>query len=69
MKEAIGDGEKTVFQISSKVSWDSQPWPVMEFWTKRMAAAETYAHLAYLKNKSEIGEDNRKGILYYSLKK
>ncbi len=64
--ESIGDCNKTVFQISSKVSWDSRPWPQMAFWTKRMAAAETYAHLVYLRNKGEIREEKQKGVLYYS---
>ena len=67
IKEAIRYGAGTVFEISSKVHWDSRPWPLMSFWTKRMAAAETYAHLIYLKNKSEIEENNKKGTLQFSL--
>jgi hypothetical protein len=39
----------------------------MAFWTKRMAAAETYAHLIYLKNKDEITESNKGSVLHYNL--
>jgi len=67
VKAALGEGEKTVFQVAAAVSWDSQPWPRMRFWTKRMAAAETLAHLVYLRNRGEVGEEQRKGVLYYSL--
>jgi glyoxylase-like metal-dependent hydrolase (beta-lactamase superfamily II) len=68
VKTALSDGEKTVFQVAASVSWDSHPWPRMRFWTKRMAAAETLAHLVYLRNKGEVWEDLRKGVLYYGLK-
>ena len=67
MKKAIGDGRSTVFEISAQVSWDSRPWPEMEFWTKRMAARETLAHLVYLRNRGELDEEVVKGVLYYSL--
>ncbi len=67
VKAALGEGKKTVFQVASDVSWDSQPWPKMRFWTKRMAAAETLAHLVYLRNSGEVEEELRKGVLYYSL--
>ncbi|MBN1683650.1 MBL fold metallo-hydrolase [Candidatus Bathyarchaeota archaeon] len=65
--DATRKGEKTIYQISSRVSWDSRPWPQMDFWTKRMAATETYAHLVYLRNKNEIIENNKEGVLYYKL--
>jgi glyoxylase-like metal-dependent hydrolase (beta-lactamase superfamily II) len=67
IKGALGGGAKTVFTVSSKVSWDSRPWPYMDFWTKRMAAAETLAHLVYLRNRGEVSEESRDGVLYYSL--
>lgn len=67
MKKSIGDGRSTVFEISAQVSWDSRPWPEMEFWTKRMAARETLAHLVYLRNRGELNEEVVKGVLYYSL--
>ena len=67
VKAAIGEGEKTVFQVAAAVSWDSKPWHMMRFWTKRMAAAETIAHLVYLRNRGEVEEELRKGVLYYSL--
>ena len=60
--------EKAVFQISAEVSWDSKPWPQMYFWSKRMAAAETLAHLVYLKNEGKIEEELRDGVLYYTLR-
>jgi hypothetical protein len=56
-----------VFQISAEVSWDSRPWPQMEFWTKRMAAAETLAHLIYMKNIGEIEEEDKGGVLYFGI--
>ena len=37
----------------------------MKFWTKRMAAAETYAHLVYMRNRGEVDESLRDGLLYY----
>ena len=67
MKDAIRGGAETVFEISSKVAWDSRPWPRMEFWTKRMAAAESLAHLVYMRNRGEVHEETRKGVLHYSL--
>ncbi|MCW4048595.1 MAG: MBL fold metallo-hydrolase [Candidatus Bathyarchaeota archaeon] len=67
MKAPLKDGPKTVYQIGSIVHWDSRPWPEMSFWTKRMAATETYAHLIYLRNKGEIQEETRNNTLYYSL--
>jgi hypothetical protein len=39
----------------------------MRFWTKRMAAAETYAHLVYLRNRGEVKESLREGVLNYRL--
>jgi hypothetical protein len=39
----------------------------MSFWTKRMAATETYAHLVYLRNKGEIKEELKDGTWYFSL--
>ena len=65
--EAMKGGAITVFQISSKVSWDSRPWPEMQFWTKRMAAAETLAHLIYMKNRGEVEEENVGGVLHYRI--
>ncbi len=67
MNTALVDGAKTVYQVGSKVKWESKPWSEMSFWTKRMAATETYAHLVYLRNKGEVQEENRKGVLYYIL--
>lgn len=64
---SLGSGGRNVFEISSTVSWDSKPWPEMEFWTKRMAAAETYAHLIYLRNLGRVCEKLRDGVLIYSL--
>jgi glyoxylase-like metal-dependent hydrolase (beta-lactamase superfamily II) len=65
--EAMEGGDGTVFQISSKVSWDSRPWTKMQFWTKRMAAAETLAHLAYMRNRGKVTEENVEDVLYYRL--
>ena len=59
-------GGRNVFEISSKISWDSKPWPEMAFWTKRMAAAETYAHLVYLRNLGRVREELKDGVLIYS---
>ena len=64
----IRQKEKAVFQISAEVSWDSKPWPQMDFWSKRMAAAETLAHLVYLKNKGDVKEELRDGVLYYTIR-
>jgi glyoxylase-like metal-dependent hydrolase (beta-lactamase superfamily II) len=58
-------GVKTVFGVSSVVSWDSRPWNEMAFWTKRMAAAETYAHLVYLRARDRVKEKFHDGILVY----
>ncbi|MEE8354994.1 MAG: MBL fold metallo-hydrolase [Candidatus Bathyarchaeia archaeon] len=59
-------GAETVFEVSSVVSWDSRPWIEMVFWTKRMAAAETYAHLIYLRNRDMVEERSKDGVLVYS---
>ncbi|MBA7684847.1 Hydroxyacylglutathione hydrolase [subsurface metagenome] len=67
MKKIISDSRNTVFEISAQVSWDSRPWTEMEFWTKRMAARETLAHLVYLRNREELKEEVVKGVLYYNL--
>jgi hypothetical protein len=62
------DGPKTVYQVGSMVRWESRPWPEMSFWTKRMAATETYAHLIYLRNRDEITEEKRGKVLYFQIK-
>ena len=67
VKDSLRQGDKTVFQVAGRIHWDSRPWPLMDFWTKRMAAAETYAHLIYLRNKGEVNETNKEGTLFYSL--
>jgi len=67
MKDTLHDGPRTIYDIGSRVHWESRPWPEMSFWTKRMAAAETYAHLIYLRNRGEVAETKREGKLYYSL--
>jgi glyoxylase-like metal-dependent hydrolase (beta-lactamase superfamily II) len=67
IKSALIDEEKTVFEISALISWDSRPWPEMLFWTKRMAAAETYAHLVYMRNLGEVHERLHEDILYYGI--
>lgn len=56
---------ETVFEMSSVVSWNSKSWNEMEFLTKRMAAAETYAHLTYLRNRERVVERRRDGILEF----
>jgi glyoxylase-like metal-dependent hydrolase (beta-lactamase superfamily II) len=66
IKDTLKEGEKTVYHIGRKIHWDSRPWSEMDFWTKRMAAAETYAHLIFLRNKDEILEKEKQGILYYN---
>lgn len=60
--------DKAVFQISAEISWDSKPWAQMDFWSKRMAGSETLAHLIYLKNKGEVKEELRDGVLYYTIR-
>ncbi|MCX6647960.1 MAG: MBL fold metallo-hydrolase [Candidatus Bathyarchaeota archaeon] len=67
VKEALKGGKSTVFDVASAIHWDSRPWLVMDFWTRRMAATETYAHLVYLRNKGEIAENLVDGVLRYSL--
>ena len=67
MKATLEDGPQTVYDVGRKVHWDSRPWPKMTFWTKRMAATETYAHLIYLRNKNEIKDKLRKETWYFSL--
>jgi len=67
MRDTLRDGERTVYQVGSRVHWDSRPWPEMSFWTKRMAATETYAHLVYLRNRGEVDEKKKGDTLYYSL--
>ncbi len=59
MKETLDDGPQTVYDVGSKVHWDSRPWPQMTFWTKRMAATETYAHLVVLEKMGEISREKR----------
>jgi len=61
----LREGAETVFEVSSVISWDSRPWNEMAFWTKRMAAAETYAHLIYLRNREKVEENLRDGVLVY----
>ncbi len=68
VRVAIRNGKSTVFEVASAIHWDSRPWPLMDFWTKRMAATETYAHLVYLRNKGEISESTSDGTLHYAPK-
>ena len=67
VKEALKNSKSSVFDVAGAIHWDSRPWLVMDFWTKRMAATETYAHLIYLRNKGEISEKTIDGVLRYSL--
>jgi hypothetical protein len=64
---ALRNGKSTVYEIAGAIHWDSRPWILMDFWTKRMAAAETYAHIIHLKNKGEIRESNKGSVLNYIL--
>ena len=67
VKEALRNEKSTVFDVAGAIHWDSRPWPIMDFWTKRMAATETYAHIIYLRNKGEVRESSEDSILHYSL--
>jgi glyoxylase-like metal-dependent hydrolase (beta-lactamase superfamily II) len=67
VKEALNSGKSTIFDVAGTIHWDSRPWKLMDFWTKRMAAAETYAHLVYLRNKGEVKETVKENTLHYSL--
>ncbi len=40
----------------------------MDFWTRRMASAETLAHLVYMRNEGEIEEIKREGVFYYRIR-
>src|SRR4030042_1802119 len=64
VKTALHSGKSTVYEIAGTIHWDSRPWMIMDFWTKRMAAAETYAHLTHLKNKGEISETTRDSVIH-----
>ena len=68
VKRALKSGRSSVFEVAGAIHWDSRPWLVMDFSTKRMAATETYAHLVYLRNKGEINEKPVDGTLHYTLK-
>jgi glyoxylase-like metal-dependent hydrolase (beta-lactamase superfamily II) len=67
MKETLEDGPQTVYDVGSKIHWDSRPWPQMTFWTKRMAATETYAHLFYLMSIDEVKREHRKNTWYFTV--
>ena len=67
IEAALVAGGRTVFEVSAAISWDSSPWPEMPFWTKRMAAAETYAHLVYLRKRGAVEERMKDGVLRFSL--
>jgi glyoxylase-like metal-dependent hydrolase (beta-lactamase superfamily II) len=66
VRTALRSGKSTVYEVAGAIHWDSRPWMLMDFWTKRMAAAEAYAHLIYLKNKGEIKETNKENVLRYN---
>jgi glyoxylase-like metal-dependent hydrolase (beta-lactamase superfamily II) len=66
VRASLREGKNTVLEVAGAIHWDSRPWPLMDFWTKRMAATETYAHLVYLRNKGEISEKTVDGTLYTS---
>lgn len=57
---------ETVFEMSSVVSWNSKSWNEMEFLTKRMAAAMTYAQLIYLRNRGRVGKRLRGEVRLYA---
>jgi glyoxylase-like metal-dependent hydrolase (beta-lactamase superfamily II) len=63
----LKNGAETAFEVASQISWDSSPWHQMRFWTKGMAASETYAHLVYLRNKGRVTEETREGVLIYTV--
>jgi glyoxylase-like metal-dependent hydrolase (beta-lactamase superfamily II) len=66
MKAILEDGPQTIYDVGRKVHWESRPWPEMNFWTKRMAATETYAHLFYLKNMNKIKQELIDDTWYFS---
>jgi glyoxylase-like metal-dependent hydrolase (beta-lactamase superfamily II) len=53
--EAIRDGETTVWQMASRMTW-SRPWDELNVWAKRAAAGETLAHLRYLEKLGVLRE-------------
>ncbi len=67
VRGALRGGKSTVFEVASTIHWDSRPWLIMDFWTKRMAATETYTHLVYLRNRGEIREKTIDGVLRYEI--
>ena len=67
VKEALRGGKSTVFEVAGGIHWDSRPWMIMDFWTKRMAATETYAHLVYLRNKGVVSEATVDRVLHYRI--
>ncbi len=68
VRTVLEHGEKTVFQVAAFLTWNKRPWSRMDFWTKRMAATETLAHLVYMRNNGEVEEEIRKGVLFYRLR-
>jgi glyoxylase-like metal-dependent hydrolase (beta-lactamase superfamily II) len=53
--EAIRDGETTVWQMASRMTW-SRAWDELNVWAKRAAAGETLAHLRYLEKLGVVRE-------------
>lgn len=63
--EAVREGPRTPYQIASKLSWDSKPWPEMSPGTRNMALMEAMAHLRLLINRGVLAREDRDGVLYY----
>ena len=62
-------GPSTVRDITKRMSWDirAKDWEDFPSAQKWFAAGEAHAHLRHLKELGEVCEENRAGIIYFSL--
>ena len=66
---ALGDGEKSIFQIAPLIRWQitAKTWEEFPVQQKWFVFGETMAHVQYLECRGKVQIKNRSGMITYSL--
>ena len=67
MLAQVQDGQKTSWEVSSKIGWNVASWEKLDPWTRRAALMETLAHLEYMVSAGEMERGERESMVVYGL--